>query len=94
MKNEKNEQQQRAKRKFQSEADDLQNKKAKLDLSVIAYQIFEEEWKLQAARNILNNGQEMLNAELNAPKFLNAKVIEAINLLTAIWNRQDQKHWM
>lgn len=81
MENEKHEKQQTAKRKVQNEADDIQKKKAKLDLSVIADKIIQEECKLQAAHNILNNGQEMLNTALKAPKFLKTKVIEANNLL-------------
>lgn len=71
-----------AKRKLQSEADEIKKKKAKLDLSVISDQIIEEEHKLQAAHNILGNGSEMLKAALDAsPKFLKKKVIEANNLL-------------
>lgn len=81
LENEKNEQQQTTKRKLQNEAVDLQKKKAKLDLSAIADKIIAEECKLQAAHNILNNGQEILNAALNAPTFLKIKVIEANNLL-------------
>lgn len=76
LENEKNKKQETAKRKLQNEADEVQKKKAKLDLSVIADKINQEECKLEAAHN---NGQEMLNTALNAKILVKSKVIEANN---------------
>lgn len=69
------------KRKRENENEVIKSKKARDDLSVIKEKILEEELKLQAAKRMLENGREKLNAALLQPKIEKVKMIEANDLI-------------
>lgn len=70
-----------AKRKMEMAENETKAKKAKQEMLSLNEQIAEEEIKLEAAKNILDSGHELLNSGLKETVVKKAKIVEANSLI-------------